>query len=234
SAERADEVGLAREKTGKLDRSLDGIRAVVDEEGVLEISWRDLAEELCQRAAQRVEQLLARQRHPTELVRDRLDDLRVADARTVDAIAAEAVDVGAPREVLERRALARPLQRRVLAHLDDGLAVLEISAVVIEVEVVDGVLRDLLELLLRQFARRDDVQPALRFLDQFLRVHVRPRFLVVRPGRGSKRRAARSPRRRRGDGGVHAVASACSSTSSPSVSSSSVMTRGMRVRITFP
>ncbi len=94
-----------------------------------------------------IEQLLARERHAGELVGDRPDDLGVADARAVDAVAAEAVDVRAARQVLERRALARPLQRRVVPHLDHGLAVLEVAAVVIGVEVVDRVGGDLRLLL---------------------------------------------------------------------------------------
>jgi hypothetical protein len=118
------------------------------------------------------------ERHPRELVGDGLDHLGMPDARAVDAVAAEAVDVRAAREVLERRALAGPLERRIVPHLDHGLAVLEVAAVVVEVEVVDGVCRDLLLLLGRQLLGRDDVQPALGFLDQFLRVHVRPRFCV--------------------------------------------------------
>ena len=63
SAQRADEVGLAGEDPRELDRALHGVGAVVDEEGVLQVSRRDLAEQLRQRAAQRVQQLLARERH---------------------------------------------------------------------------------------------------------------------------------------------------------------------------
>ena len=59
AAQRADEVGLARVEARELDRALDGVGAVVDEEGVLEVARRDLAEQLGERAAQRVEQLLA-------------------------------------------------------------------------------------------------------------------------------------------------------------------------------
>src|SRR5262249_52349159 len=130
AAQRADEVRLAREDARQLDRALDGVGAVVDEEGVLEVARSDLAEELRERTAERVGQLLARERHPRELVGDGLDDLGMPDSRAVDAVAAEAVDVGAALEVLERRALPGPLERRVVPHLDHRLAVLEVASVV--------------------------------------------------------------------------------------------------------
>ena len=166
---------LPGEDPRELDRALDGVGAVVDEEGVLEVSRRDLAEELRERAAQRVQELLARERHALELVGDGLDDFGMPDAGAVDAVAAEAVDVGAAREVLERRALAGPLEGRVVAQLDHGLAVLEVAAVVVGVEVIDRVGLDPGLLLRRELRRGDDVEPALGFLDQLLRVHVPPR-----------------------------------------------------------
>ncbi len=258
TAQRADEVGLAGVEAGELDRAFDGVGAVVDEEGVLQVARGDLAQQLRQGAAQRVEQLLARERHALELVGDGPHDLGVPDAGAVDAVAAEAVDVGAAREVLERRALADPLERGVLPHLDDGLAVLEVAAVVIELEVVDRVLLDLVLLLGRQLGRRDDVEPALGFPDELLRVHVRPRSWCGQKGLVSRwGSAAKSLRRRRGVYaasswgrgwsppsrldcgpealyGGHAWASAFSRTSRPSVSSPSEMTSGMSVRITLP
>ena len=68
---------------------------------VLEVARRDLAEQLRERAAQRVEQLLRGERHALELSMHRLDDLGVADARGVDAVAAQAVDEPAARDVVE-------------------------------------------------------------------------------------------------------------------------------------
>ena len=128
TAQRADEVGLSGEHPRQLDRAFHGVGAVVDEEGILQISRRDFAEELRERAAERVQELLARERHAAELIHDRLDDLGMPDPGAVDAVAAEAIDVGAAGEILERRAFAGPLERRILAHLDHRLAVLEVAA----------------------------------------------------------------------------------------------------------
>src|SRR5262249_15552253 len=83
---RADEVGLAREDAGELDGALYRVGPVVDEERVLEVARRDLAQQLGERAAQWVQELLARERHARELIGDRLDDLGMADARAVDAV----------------------------------------------------------------------------------------------------------------------------------------------------
>ena len=82
-----------------------------------------------------------------------------------------------PGDVVEEGALPLPLAGRLLAHLDHRLAVLEVAPVVVEGEVRGGVDDDLVLLLLRQLLGGDDVQPALRFLQDLLGVHTRPRSI---------------------------------------------------------
>jgi hypothetical protein len=180
AAERADEVGLPREEASELDGALHRVGAVVDEEGVLQVAGRDLPEKLRERSPQGVQQFLAREGHARELVGDRPNDLRVANAGAVDAVPAEAVDVRPARKVPERRALADPLEGGVVPHLDDGLAILEVSAVVVEVEVIDRIGLDLSFCSGRQ-SGADDVEPALGFPDQLLPVHVRHSSSEKRP-----------------------------------------------------
>ena len=175
-----------------------------------------------------------------ELVGHRLDDLGMPDAGAVDAVAAQAVDVRAPGEVLEGRALAGPLEGRALAHLDDRLAVLEVAAVVIEGKVVDGVVLDLVLLLLRELLGGDDVEPAAATRAMSSCVSMRDPVPVSASGGSGRPCQARRGRREAAlrvsdaEEVPAAYASACSSTSSPSCSSASVTTSGIRVRMMLP
>src|SRR5204863_3742037 len=138
----------------------------VDEEALLEISRGDLPQELGERAAQRVEQLLTRQRHAIELVAHRLDDLRVADAGAVDAEPAETVDVLPAGDVLEHRPLAGPFDGGELLRLGDRLAVGQESRVEVGGEGLHRLLDD--PALLRggeAIPLGDQVEPAARFGD---------------------------------------------------------------------
>src|SRR3989442_933670 len=100
-ANRGDESGFLGVEAGQLHGPLDRVGAVIDEEAFLEISRGDLPQELGQSAAQRIEQLLARERHPIELVPDRLDNLRVPHPGAVDSEAAQAVDVLPTHDVFD-------------------------------------------------------------------------------------------------------------------------------------
>ena len=84
-----------------------GVGAVVDEEAVLQVAGRQLAQQLREGAAQRVEQLLRAERHALELRLHRAHDLRVVDAGRVDAVPAEAVDERRP--VMSSKCEPRPL-----------------------------------------------------------------------------------------------------------------------------
>src|SRR5262249_6009802 len=121
--ERGDEIGFSGVEARELDRALDRVGAVVDEEGILEIPGSDLSQELRERPAQGIEQLLTRERHPRELVGDRFHDLGMPDAGAVDSVSAETVDEAPPQDVLEDRTLTLPLERRTVPHLDDRFAV---------------------------------------------------------------------------------------------------------------
>jgi hypothetical protein len=76
-----------------------------------------------ERRAPRLEQFLAVERHAAHLILNRFDDARVIDARAEDAVAAEAIDVFPPEQILQLRAVAGPLERRELARLRDGFAI---------------------------------------------------------------------------------------------------------------
>ena len=91
----------------ELDRALDGVGPVVDEERVLERARRHLGQHARERAAPGLEQLLAVERHARHLLRDGPDDLRVIDAGGEDPVAAQAVDVLATEDVLQDRARRR-------------------------------------------------------------------------------------------------------------------------------
>ena len=131
-------------------------------------------------------------------------NFRVPDARAVNPVAAEAVDVRAPREVAERRALAVPLERRVLAHLDDRLAVLEVAAVVIELEVVDGVV-EICSFCSAESSRAEMMSSHRcdSWISSFL--FMCAPFFVPETRAAFERGAAESPRPRRGTAGVYAA-----------------------------
>src|SRR5262249_35867777 len=133
-ADAGDEAGPARVEARQLHGALHGVGSVADEEALLQVARRELAEEGGQGTAQRVEQLLRRERHAFELRLHGAHDLRMVDAGRVDAVSAEAIDEAAPGDVLEMRAAAVPLDGRVLAALRDGLAIFEIAAVAVEAE----------------------------------------------------------------------------------------------------
>ena len=112
-----------------------------------------------------------RERHALELRLHRAHDLRVVDARRVDAVAAQAVDEAAAGDVLEVRAAAAPLDGRELAALGHRLAVLEVALVVVEAEVVEGVGHDLAPLVVVQLVGVDDREPAAALVDELLPAH---------------------------------------------------------------
>src|SRR6185436_15570380 len=111
------EAGLARVQTRQLHRAFDRVRAVADEEAALQVAGRQLADQLGERAAQRVEQLLRGERHALELRLHGAHDLGMSDACRVDAVPAQAVDELPACDVLEERSLAAPLDRGGIASL---------------------------------------------------------------------------------------------------------------------
>src|SRR5262245_29565975 len=95
----------------------------------------------------------------------------MVDAGGVDPVATQAIDVAPARDVLETRAAAPPLDRRVLVRLGDGLAVLQEAAVVVEPEVVERVGDDLAAPGLVELASVDDRKPAPALCDELVAAH---------------------------------------------------------------
>ena len=173
AADAGDEAALARVEAGQLHGAFDGVGAVADEEAVLQVAGGQLAQELGQGAPQGIEQLLGRQGHALELRLHRPHDLRVVDARGVDPVAAQAVDVLPARDVLEVAALAAPLDGGELSALGHGLSVLEVTAVVVGAEVLEGVRDDLAPLVVVELVGVDDGEPPAALLDDLLLAHAR-------------------------------------------------------------
>ena len=158
AAERRDEGVPLGVEPGELDRALDGVGAVVDEERVLEVARRHLGEHLRQRGPPGLQQLLAVERHAPELVGDGLDDLGMVDPGAEDAVAAQAVDVLATQEIVEDGALAAPLEGGELAGLGDGLAVGDEAAVVVPLVAVDRLGDERLLFFRRHLPPGDELQ----------------------------------------------------------------------------
>src|SRR5882724_967169 len=128
-ADRRDESGLLGIKARQLHRPFDGVGAIVNEEALLQIAGRDLAQDLREGAAQRVEQLLAGEGHILELLTHRLDDLRVPDAGAVNPETSETVDIFPPHDVFDVDPVSGPLDRGVLLRFGHRLSVLEDAGV---------------------------------------------------------------------------------------------------------
>src|SRR5579862_6089156 len=85
----------------------------------------------------------------------------MANACRIDAVAAQAVDVLSPKQILEGTALADPLDGGMVAGLGHGLAVLQKAWVIVVGEIAQGVLFDTFSLLHGWVYSADDVQVAL-------------------------------------------------------------------------
>jgi hypothetical protein len=85
-AECGDEQVSAGVEPRQLDRALDGVGAVVDEEGVAELPGRHHREQPGQRRAPRLQQLLTVQRHALHLAGDRAENSRVVHPRAEDPV----------------------------------------------------------------------------------------------------------------------------------------------------
>ena len=93
---RNDRLFRGIEGARQLERALHRFRAAVAEEAVVESRRREHRQRLRQHRAQRVEQVLAVQRLPAQLIAHRFDDLGMAMPDVKDAEAAQAVQVLAP------------------------------------------------------------------------------------------------------------------------------------------
>ena len=145
-------------EAGELDRALDRVGAVVDEERVLQIARGDLGEHPGERRPPWLEQLLAVERHALELVGHRLHDPRVIDAGAEDAVSTQAVDVLAAEQVVEYGALPRPFERGELAGLGDGLPVGDEAPVVVLLVALDRLGDEGLLLLHRHLPPGDQLE----------------------------------------------------------------------------
>src|SRR5262245_44046328 len=137
STQRADEVGSAGVKPGQLQRPLNGVGSVVDEETVLQITWSNLTQQFCQGASQGIEQFLAGERHALKLVGYRLDHLRMLNAGAINTVPTQAVNESSSQDILKITTLTDPFQGRFFPHFDHRLAIVQITAVIIKREILD-------------------------------------------------------------------------------------------------
>ena len=158
ATQRGDERIPLGVEPGELDGTLDGVGAVVDEEGVLQVARRDHGEQLGQCGAPGLQQLLAVERHPPHLVGHRFDDLRVVDSRAEDAVPAEAVDILPAQQVLEEGAAAGPFDRGELPRLRDRLAIGDEPTVDVPLVRLHRLADERLLLLERHLAAGDEVE----------------------------------------------------------------------------
>ena len=122
----------------EFDGPLDGIGAVVDEKTAAEPSRSDSGEQPRKSSTPRLEQFLAVERHATHLILDRLDDARMIDARTEDAIAAEAIDVLPSEQILQHGSLPGPFECRKLTRFRDRFAIGDESPIEMLLIRIDG------------------------------------------------------------------------------------------------
>src|SRR5829696_7216239 len=124
-------------QASQLDGPFDGIGAIVDEEGVLQLARGDGGQNLAQRCAPRLQQLLTVERHTLDLVGNRLDDLGVIDTGAEDAKASQAIDVLPTEQIAQHGALSGPFDGRELARFSDRFAIGYESTVVVLLVAID-------------------------------------------------------------------------------------------------
>lgn len=133
---------------------------------VLQFTRGELGNHFGELAAQRVEHFLAVLRAAVELRFHRFNDFRVADTGAVEAEAAEHVDVFAPHNVAQNRALAIPVGESEIGGFGNGFTVIEKAAVNVVGKIIRHVGRHPAALRVAQFVFRcvDDIQHLRSFI----------------------------------------------------------------------
>ena len=151
---------------GELHRAVYRFGAAVGKKAVLQFTRSELGNHFGQLAAQGVEHFLAVLRAAVELCFHRFNDFRVADAGAVEAEAAEHVDVFAPHNVAQNRALAIPIGEGEIGGFSNGFAIIEKAAVNVVGKIIRHVGRHPAALCVAQFVFRrvDDVEHLRSFI----------------------------------------------------------------------
>ncbi len=108
---------------GNFECSFDRLRSAVYEKGVVDVSGRDLGQEVGQHTPQRVHQLLGRNARFHSLGADRFYDLRVGPSQVERPVTAQTVDVLVTEHIVEIGPLSAPFRSGIISGFGYGFSI---------------------------------------------------------------------------------------------------------------